>query len=223
MFDGSSGEWLARIAEAGRKRMTLARRAQDARAGNDPRRLARLRAGEAPGDRLAGREGDRARRGAADPGDHPADDRRAREAGAPRGDRDRGRRAMRTDDRCRRSPNPRPLAQFLDSRDPSRTLYFADEGGGEPAAEAFGPGARGDPDRARRRLHRGGARKHSCGAQCRRPFRSARESFAPKPPRSPRWPPTWPWPAIGAASALIGAIRWKCWRGPAGAAKPPLA
>jgi 16S rRNA (uracil1498-N3)-methyltransferase len=32
------------------------------------------------------------------------------------------------------------LDAFLRSRDPRRTLYFADESGGEPAASAFQPG-----------------------------------------------------------------------------------
>ena len=38
---------------------------------------------------------------------------------------------------------PVPLAQFLGSRELLRTLYFADEGGGAPAADAFetGPAA----------------------------------------------------------------------------------
>ena len=35
---------------------------------------------------------------------------------------------------------PVKLAAFLERRDPSRTLYFADETGGEPAARAFSPG-----------------------------------------------------------------------------------
>lgn len=35
---------------------------------------------------------------------------------------------------------PVALAQLLQQRDPERRLYFADEGGGEPAAEAFKPG-----------------------------------------------------------------------------------
>jgi 16S rRNA (uracil1498-N3)-methyltransferase len=35
---------------------------------------------------------------------------------------------------------PQPLARFLDQRDTERTLYFADEGGGEPAASAFQSG-----------------------------------------------------------------------------------
>jgi 16S rRNA (uracil1498-N3)-methyltransferase len=35
---------------------------------------------------------------------------------------------------------PAKLDAFLKGRDPSRTLYFADESGGEPAASAFKPG-----------------------------------------------------------------------------------
>jgi 16S rRNA (uracil1498-N3)-methyltransferase len=36
---------------------------------------------------------------------------------------------------------PMPLKQLLAERDPERTLYFADEGGGEPVSRAFRPGA----------------------------------------------------------------------------------
>lgn len=35
---------------------------------------------------------------------------------------------------------PLPLGRLIDERNAERTLYFADEGGGEPAAEAFKPG-----------------------------------------------------------------------------------
>ena len=35
---------------------------------------------------------------------------------------------------------PLPLAHLLQHRDSTRTLYFADEGGGEPAGQAFTPG-----------------------------------------------------------------------------------
>lgn len=35
---------------------------------------------------------------------------------------------------------PVPLARFLANRDPQRTLYFADETGGDPVADAFRPG-----------------------------------------------------------------------------------
>jgi 16S rRNA (uracil1498-N3)-methyltransferase len=35
---------------------------------------------------------------------------------------------------------PTPLARLLDRREAGRTLYFADEGGGEPPASALKPG-----------------------------------------------------------------------------------
>lgn len=35
---------------------------------------------------------------------------------------------------------PRPLERLLGERDPGRTLYFADESGGEPPSSAFSPG-----------------------------------------------------------------------------------
>ena len=35
---------------------------------------------------------------------------------------------------------PLPLARFLESRDPARVLYFADESGGEPVTSTFTPG-----------------------------------------------------------------------------------
>ena len=38
-----------------------------------------------------------------------------------------------------RIAEPLPLKQLLGERDASRTLYFADEAGGEPAATAFQP------------------------------------------------------------------------------------
>ena len=99
LFDGQSGEWLARIAEAAKKRMTLIVERQDPRAGDRSRRLARLRAGQARADRLAGRESDRARRRAADPGDDAADDRRAGQARAA-ARRSRSRRRSNADERA---------------------------------------------------------------------------------------------------------------------------
>ena len=135
---------LGRMARAhrrgGQEAHDAHRRAPNARAGDDPRRLAGLRAGQAGADRLAGRESDRARRRAADPGDDPADDRRAGQARAAGSDRDRGRRAMRPDASCPRSPSRCRSQKLLDDARAERTLYFADEGGGEPAAAAFRPG-----------------------------------------------------------------------------------
>ena len=180
--------------------MTLAVERQDARAGDDPRRLARLRAGQARADRLAGREGDRARRGAADPGDDAADDRRAGEARTAGSDRDRGRRAMRPDAaagdrragaaRSSCSQQPRSGAATLFRRRRRRRA-------GRRRVRAR-PGA--DPDRPRRRLHRRGARRDPRRAERRRRSRSARASCAPKPRRSPRSPPTWRSPATGGLS-----------------------
>ena len=79
--------------------------------------------------------------GEAPAGDHSADDSRAREARTLAGDRDRSRRAMRTDGaaRDRRAGEPEAAAR---GRDPERRLYFADEGGGEPAATASRPARR---------------------------------------------------------------------------------
>ena len=126
LFDGASGEWLARIAEAGKKRMTLAVERRTARAGGDARLLAGVRAGEAGADRLAGRESDRARRGAADPGD----DRRTI---AERVKLERLEAiAIEAAEQCGRTrlpeiAEPVALDALLDSRDAERTLYFADE------------------------------------------------------------------------------------------------
>ena len=56
-----------------------------------------------------------------------------------RSDRHRSRRAMRPDRGCRRSPSRSARRAFSTSAT-DRTLYFADEAGGEPAADAFKPG-----------------------------------------------------------------------------------
>ena len=84
---------------------------------------------------------------------------------------------------------PVPLAQLLKQAD--RTLYFADEGGGEPAASTFRPGPSDDPHRPRRRLHRRGAGHHPRSAQRRRLFRSGRASCARRRRRWLRLPPIW--------------------------------
>ena len=217
-FDGSSGEWLARIAEAGKKRMALDRRAPDARAGNDPRRLARIRAGQAPGHGLAGRESDRARRRQADPGDDPADGGRAGEARAPGSDRHRSSRAMRPDGpardrraacsskRCSKHESPRER-----SISPTKAA----------ASHQRTPSARPspDPDRPRGRLHRRGEGIDPCRGQCRPRF--AWPTHPSRRNRSPRRAGR----IHGRRRRLAPAyrpIRWNRWRGPLGAANRAL-
>jgi 16S rRNA (uracil1498-N3)-methyltransferase len=141
-FDGSTGEWLARIAEAGRKRMTLA----IVRKTRDPEKMPDVWLAFAPVKRQAT--------------DWLVE--KATELGAARlipvitqrtiAERVKLERleaiAMEAAEQCGRTVlpeigEPLPLAQFLGSREQSRTLYFADEGGGTPAANAFetGPAA----------------------------------------------------------------------------------
>ena len=139
LFDGASGEWIARIAEAGRKRMTLV--AED-----------RTREQEkVPDCWLAFAPVKRAQT------DWLVE--KATELGIARFipvltqrtivERVRLERleaiAIEAAEQCNRTSvpalaEPQPLSAFLKSSDPGRTVYFADEGGGEPAARAFRPG-----------------------------------------------------------------------------------
>jgi 16S rRNA (uracil1498-N3)-methyltransferase len=140
LFDGSSGEWLARIAEAAKKRMVLAveRKTREAETIPDVW-LAFAPVKRAQTDWLV---------------------EKSTELGVARlipvitqrtiVDRVRLERlesiAIEAAEQCGRTrlpeiAEPMPLKHFLDSRDPERVLYFADEGGGEPAAQAFKPGA----------------------------------------------------------------------------------
>jgi 16S rRNA (uracil1498-N3)-methyltransferase len=139
LFDGSSGEWLAHIAEAGKKRMTLAveRRTREPEVIPDVW-LAFAPVKRAETDWLV---------------------EKATELGAARllpvmtqrtvAERVRLERleaiAIEAAEQCGRTrlpeiAEPRPLKRLLDDLDPGRALYFADEGGGEPAAGAFKPG-----------------------------------------------------------------------------------
>ncbi|HVL78780.1 MAG TPA: 16S rRNA (uracil(1498)-N(3))-methyltransferase [Sphingomicrobium sp.] len=139
VFDGSSGEWLARMVEAGRKRMTLAvdRRTREAERVPDVW-LAFAPVKRSQTDWLV---------------------EKATELGAARlvpvitrrtiAERVRIDRleaiAIEAAEQCGRTrlpdiSEPMPLAHLLGNREPARTLYFADEGGGEPAAEVFTPG-----------------------------------------------------------------------------------
>jgi 16S rRNA (uracil1498-N3)-methyltransferase len=137
VFDGSSGEWLARIVDAGKKRMTLAveRKTREAESVPDVW-LAFAPVKRAQTDWLV---------------------EKATELGVARlipvmtqrtnTERVKLERldaiAIEAAEQCGRTvlpeiAEPLMLKQLLSDR--SRTLYFADEGGGEPAADAFKPG-----------------------------------------------------------------------------------
>ena len=139
LFDGRSGEWLARIAEAGRKRMRL----RVERRTRDPEAIPDVWLAFAPIKRTQT--------------DWLAE--KATELGAARlipvmtqrtvAERVRLERlqaiAIEAAEQCGRTilpdiSEPLPLAHFLQHRDPARTLYFADETGGEPSGSAFAPG-----------------------------------------------------------------------------------
>jgi 16S rRNA (uracil1498-N3)-methyltransferase len=161
LFDGSSGEWLARIAEAGKKRMalTVERRTREAETIPDVW-LAFAPVKRAQTDWLV---------------------EKATELGAARlvpvmtrrtvAERVKLERleaiAIEAAEQCGRTRLPTidapvPLARLLEGSD--RKLYFADEAGGEPAASAFAPppatilvgpeGGFADEERARIRASR---------------------------------------------------------------------
>jgi 16S rRNA (uracil1498-N3)-methyltransferase len=139
LFDGVSGEWLAEIAEAGKKRMTLAvveptktqEAAPDLWLAFAPVKKGRVdwlveKAVELGVARML-----------------PVITRRTI---ADKLNLDRMRaHIVEAAEQCGRTSlavieEPVKLEAFLRSRDPSRTLYFADETGGEPARTAFKPG-----------------------------------------------------------------------------------
>ena len=142
LFDGTSGEWLGRIAEAAKKRMRLSVERQI----RSPETIPDLTLAFAPVKRQ--------------PTDWLVE--KATELGAARlapvitkrtiVERVKLERleaiAIEAAEQCGRTrlpaiSDPVPLAHFLASRDEARTLYFADETGGEGAATAFkaGPAA----------------------------------------------------------------------------------
>ena len=140
LFDGRSGEWLARIAETGKKRMALSveRRTREAETIPD------VWLGFAPVKRSRT--------------DWLVE--KATELGVARlipvttqrtvVERVKLERlkaiAIEAAEQCGRTrlpeiDEPVPLVRLLEKHDPARTLYFADEAGGEPAAGAFKPGS----------------------------------------------------------------------------------
>lgn len=140
VFDGESGEWLARIAEAGRKQMIMTVE----RKTREPETIPDVWLAFAP-----------VKRGAIDWLVE-----KATELGAARlipvmtrrtvAERVKLERlqaiAIEAAEQCGRTrlpdlDEPLPLAHLLRHRDAARTLYFADEAGGAWAPDAFTPGA----------------------------------------------------------------------------------
>ena len=139
LFDGANGEWLGRIAEAGKKRMTLSVERQTREQESVPDLwLAFAPVKRTQTDWLV---------------------EKATELGVARlmpvttqrtiVERVKLERlvsiAVEASEQCNRTTVPaieRPisLSGFLKSRDPQRTLYFADEGGGDLAAKALRAG-----------------------------------------------------------------------------------
>lgn len=138
VFDGVSGEWLARIAEAGRKRMTLA---VDERT-REPETIPDVWLAFAPVKRA---QTDWLVEKATELGAARLIPVMTRRTIAERVRLDRLEAiAIEAAEQCGRTVLPQisnPIAlKSLVEREPSRRLYFADERGGEPAASAFQPG-----------------------------------------------------------------------------------
>lgn len=140
VFDGKSGEWLARISNAAKKRMTLVIEAKT----REPESVPDVWLAFAPVKRTQT--------------DWLVE--KATELGASRlvpvmtqrtvAERVKLERlqaiAIEAAEQCGRTrlpdiADPLPLKHLLEHRDVSRTLYFADEGGGEWAPDAFTAGA----------------------------------------------------------------------------------
>jgi 16S rRNA (uracil1498-N3)-methyltransferase len=139
VFDGDTGEWLARIADAGKKRMSLSVE----RKTREPETIPDVWLAFAPVKRSQT--------------DWLVE--KATELGAARlqpvitqrtiAERVKLERlnaiAIEAAEQCGRTRLPEiaaplPLKQLLSQRDPERRLYFADEAGGEAALQAFEPG-----------------------------------------------------------------------------------
>ncbi|HWC55420.1 MAG TPA: 16S rRNA (uracil(1498)-N(3))-methyltransferase [Sphingomicrobium sp.] len=139
VFDGLSGEWLARVADAGKKRMTLSVERQMRESESIPDVwLAFAPVKRAQTDWLV---------------------EKATELGVARlipvmtqrtvAERVRLDRlesiAIEAAEQCGRTRVPQiveplPLKRLIEELDPARHLYFADEGGGEPVASSFAEG-----------------------------------------------------------------------------------
>ena len=139
VFDGATGEWLARIAEAGKKRMalTIERRTRDSEVIPDVW-LAFAPVKRTQTDWLVEK--------ATELGVAKLLPVMTRRTIAERVKLERLEAiAIEAAEQCGRTvlpeiAEPLPLARFLEQRDVTRMLYFADEGGGQAAASAFRPG-----------------------------------------------------------------------------------
>jgi 16S rRNA (uracil1498-N3)-methyltransferase len=138
LFDGSSGEWLARIAEAGKKRMALAVE----RRTRDPEDIPDVWLAFAPVKRA---QTDWLVEKATELGAAKLIPVMTQRTIAERVKLERLESiAIEAAEQCGRTRLPEivqpvSLAQLL--KQEGRTLYFADEAGGEPVASAFRPGA----------------------------------------------------------------------------------
>jgi len=138
-FDGHSGEWLARIADAGKKRMTLTVE----RRTREPEDVPDVWLAFAPVKRT---QTDWLVEKATELGVAKLLPVMTRRTIAERVKLERLEAiAIEAAEQCGRTRlpeivEPQPLARFLERRETGRSLYFADEGGGQPAASAFQSG-----------------------------------------------------------------------------------
>jgi 16S rRNA (uracil1498-N3)-methyltransferase len=139
LFDGSSGEWLARITESGRKRMVLTAECRT----RDPETIPDVWLAFAPVKRA---QTDWLVEKATELGVARLLPVMTRRTVAERVKIERLQAiAIEAAEQCGRTrlpeiADPLPLTKLLDEREPGRILYFADEGGGEAVAKAFRPG-----------------------------------------------------------------------------------
>jgi 16S rRNA (uracil1498-N3)-methyltransferase len=136
VFDGQSGEWLARISEAAKKRITL----QIERRTREPEVIPDVWLAFAPVKRA---QTDWLVEKATELGAAKLLPVMTRRTVAERVKMERlAVITIEAAEQCGRTrppeiAEPQPLPRFLEKRDTSRTLYFADEGGGDAAASAF--------------------------------------------------------------------------------------
>lgn len=139
LFDGANGEWVARVAEVGKKRMTLVAE----RPGRPQEAVPDLALAFAPVKR---QETDWLVEKATELGIARLEPVTTQRTIVERVKLERLESiAIEAAEQCNRTSvptiaGPVTLKQFLAARDPHRTLYFADEDGGEPAAAAFQQG-----------------------------------------------------------------------------------